>query len=776
MKFERRDREAFSRVRRLGGALALALVAQGGLLAPASAQFLPEGFFTQLPEPGAPAQVEANTLNYDAISDVISATGRVVMNYSGYVLACDSLRYEQGSGRVVCEGNVQIRDAQGTLYEAERIEVTSGMKEAFIQSLTLTTTDGARITAGDARFSETLETVLTDASYSPCGLCIDEKGNRIGWKVKAARLVQNNGTKVVYFEQPSLEVLGVPVAWLPWLWLPDPTSKRNSGFQLPSVDYKSELGGRLRVPYFIGIGEDTDILLAPQLMTRQGFLMAASWQQRFDYGAISIEASGLYQLDPGAFAGTNGDRDWRGAIETEGYFHLTPEWTAGWSYTAFTDAAYLGDYDFNSAGRAVNEVYATHLSDDFFVDVRLQEFKLLGRFADQPTEQMVQDQQALTIPNARSSNYFDLGPNGQIRIDGTFLGVVRAENSYATYGGVPYVFGYEGEKFHGMAEASWQNQYILPGGLVATPYLGIRGDLANYEDGADGTPLGYPTEPTDQLLFNATPVAAMDVRWPLLASNGADGHLLEPIAQLVWRGSDTTRVGITNDNAHSFVLDDTNIFSYNRFTGTDRQETGLRANIGGRYVASFSDGSWLELLAGQSFHLAGVNALGVVDETNTGASTGLGDDASFVVLAARGSPFAGLTLGAKAQIDVGGPTLARAGLGADYAMGNGFSVGGDYIYLPSDTTTGVTDDQHEVTVRAGAPLPFDYWRVEGSTSWDLATSQWLESTGRIYYDDGYFLAGGFVTATGSTHTDPDSLAFGMSLKLKAPGAEFGIGF
>ena len=771
MSSGRRDRWSLLRFRRLGIALSLGLAAQFLLLAPASAQFLPEGFFAQLPEPGAPAQVEANTLNYDAISDVISATGRVVMNYSGYTLGCDSLRFEQGSGAVICEGNVQIKDTQGTLYEAERIEVSGGMKEAFIKSLTLTTTDGARITAGDAKFSETLESVLTDASYSPCGLCIDEKGNRIGWKVKAAKLIQNNETKVVYFEQPSLEVLGLPVAWLPWLSLPDPTNKRNTGFQLPSVDYKAQLGGRLRVPYFIGVGEDTDILLAPQLMTRQGFLMAATWQQRFDYGAFNIEASGLYQLDPSAFSGTVGDRDYRGAVQTDGQFQVAPGWTAGWNYTAFTDAAYLGDYDFDGAGRVVNEVYATHLSDDFFVDVRLQEFKLLGNVSE-----AAQNQQALAVPNARSANYFDLGPNGQVRLDTTFLGVLRDENSYATYGVVPYVLGYEGQKFHGTAEASWQNQYIVPGGIVATPYLGVRGDVANYEDGTQGDPPIGMAEPADDLLFNVTPVAAMDVRWPMMASSGPDSFLFEPIAQVVWRGSDTSQVGITNDNAHSFVLDDTNLFSYNRFTGTDRQETGLRANIGARYLANFADGGWLELTAGQSFHLAGVNSLGVIDETNTGVSTGLGDDASYIVVGARGSPFAGLTLGAKAQIDVGGPTIARAGLGADYALGNGFSVGGDYVYLPADTAIGVADDQHEVTVRAGAPLPFDYWRVEGSTSWDIATNQWLESTGRIYYDDGYFLAGGFVTATGPTHNDPDSLAFGMSLKLKAPGAEFGLDF
>ena len=101
MKSGRRDRCVSVRLQRLGNALGLALAVQAALLAPANAQFLPEGFVTQLPEPGAPAQVEANTLNYDAISDVISATGRVVMNYSGYTLACDSLRFEQGSGSVI---------------------------------------------------------------------------------------------------------------------------------------------------------------------------------------------------------------------------------------------------------------------------------------------------------------------------------------------------------------------------------------------------------------------------------------------------------------------------------------------------------------------------------------------------------------------------------------------------------------------------------------------------------------------------------------------------
>jgi len=753
-----------TRLRQFGAVLVLALVAAS----PAAAQFLPEGFFATLPEPGAPAKVEANVLSYDKSSDVISAQGRVLMQYEGYSIACDDLRYEQQTGNLNCIGNVQLVDPAGTRYTAETIEVTGGMKQAFIQSLTLTTTDGARVTANDVQYSSALETVLNQATYTPCGECIDAKGNRIGWRVKAAKLIQNAETKTIYFEQPSLEVLGIPVAWLPWLSLPDPSSKQSNGFLLPRVNYKQIYGGRITAPYFINIGDDTQILLAPSLMSRQGFLMAAEWQQQFDYGSFTVKASGLYQLDPGAFSEL-GNREWRGAIQSSGRFQPIADWTVGWSYSAFTDAAYFDDYDFSTADWVTNEVYATHLSSDFYADLRLQEFLRLGQYGTIKGADDAQAQQALAVPNARGAGYFDLGDWGQVRANGNLLGVQRDLDSAATYGTKDYVFGYEGSKTHASGELVWQNQIIASGGVVVTPYLGLRADVANYDSG-DALTAG---EPSDQFLFAATPIAAVDFRWPLFAANGLDTHLLEPIAQLVYRGSDTSLVGITNDNAHSFVLDDTNIFSYDRFTGTDRQETGLRANVGARYLANFSGSQWLEIVAGQSFHLAGVNAFGVDDPVNTGLGSGMEDDASYMVLGARGSPYAGLTLGAKLQVDPDGPRVARAGVGGNYAIGP-YSVGSDYVYLPADAATGVPVDQHEVTVRGSTPLPLDYWRAIGSVSWDIAASEWLEARGELIYDDGFFLAGGFAQANGATHETPNSVTFGVQFKLKAPGAQFDI--
>src|SRR5690606_24084804 len=116
-----------------------------------------------------------------------------------------------------------------------------------------------------------------------------------------------------------------------------------------------------------------DIILTPTLMTRQGFLMGAEWVQRFDKGSFRIKASGLYQLDKTAFTFADAQRDWRGAIQTSGEFTPVQDWKVGWSYTAFTDAAYLKDYRLSTAKSSVNEVYATHLTADTYIDARVQQ-------------------------------------------------------------------------------------------------------------------------------------------------------------------------------------------------------------------------------------------------------------------------------------------------------------------------------------------------------------------------------------------------------------------
>lgn len=756
MVLRRGNSNGFSPRAILACVLAGFLVLSVGLL-PAEASLLPAGFFDMVAKPGqGAAAVEADRLSYDGQHDVISAEGGVILSYQNFVIRADRLDFNQQTGALHATGNVSITDPQGDVFQMDSVEVTGGMKEAFINSLTVRTAKGALITARDVHYSDALQVMLTDAAYSPCGLCVDTKGRKIGWKVKAARIIYDRKSASVTLEQPSLELLGVPVAWLPWFWIPDPTQPRASGLRMPSVDYDEKRGGILTVPYFVPIGEDIDLILSPTLMSRQGFLMRGDLNWRFaGLGEIDIRASGLYQLDKSAYAGTVGFRDWRGAIQTAGRFTPTEDWTAGWSYSVFSDNAYLRDYELSDADSSINQVYATYLNGQAWLDARIQRFNRLGNFTGADDAQ-----QAMAVPMVKFDHVQDLAPGwGRLHFSGEALGIHREADQTITYNGVPYDFGYEGNKGHLMLEGAWESQWILPGGIAATPYLGTRLDGAWY-DGASSN----PSAPPASMLFSATPIAAMDVRWPLFAKNGGDTHLLEPIAQLVYRGSSTTKVGITNDDAQSFVFDTSNLFSYNRFSGIDRQETGLRANVGAHYLGSFADGSWLDLVAGESFHLLGINALGVSDQALVGTDSGLGSTASYIVASARGGLANGLSAGGKIQVDPAGPRVTRAGLGVAYANAYRYSAGADYIYIAADPALGTIADQHELAGRVGVPVT-DYWTVSGGLTYNIATNNWIKANTGATYDDGYLLFGGNVNFT------PTSWGFGVSFKLKGPDGE-----
>jgi LPS-assembly protein len=343
------------------------------------------------------------------------------------------------------------------------------------------------------------------------------------------------------------------------------------------------------------------------------------------------------------------------------------------------------------------------------------------------------------------------------------LGVSRGQDQLQ--GSPTFITGYQEGKVHAAFQAAWQKQWIAPGGVVATPYLGLRGDAAYY-DGSS------PLLPGPTSLFNAAPIAAIDIRYPWIATIGSSTHVIEPIVQLAYTGSTTSLVGITNDDAQSFVFDDTNLFSYNRFSGADRLETGLRANVGGHYQANFADGNWFNLLAGQSFHLAGTNAFDVADPAQTGTGSGLAPDASYMVLGANGSVFGGLELGAKLLLDPATMRVARSGVGTNVSY-YGYTAGVDYLFIAADAARGTTQDQQEIAGRIGIPFA-DYWRVSAHASWDLAASSYLEYGAGIQYDDGFLLVGADARRTGPTNTTPNDTQFTATFKLKGPaGSNFG---
>ena len=288
----------------------LSLLAGGGLLAPGAR---PGESFPPLPPkkavPVAPkgdAQmlVQANEIDYDYANHRVSAVGNVQIYYKGSRLEADKVVYDQNSKRLHAEGNATLTEASGEVTHGEIMDLTDDYRDGFVDSLRLDAPDQTRFAAVKAERSSGNFTVFHSGVYTACAPCKDDPRKPPLWQVKAARIIHDQGEKMIYFEDARIEFFGQPLLWLPYFSAPDPTVKRKTGFLMPYISSTTLYGQAIEIPYYWALAPDYDATFAPMITSRQGALLQGEFRQRLLNGAYDIRAAGIYQLDRQYFANT----------------------------------------------------------------------------------------------------------------------------------------------------------------------------------------------------------------------------------------------------------------------------------------------------------------------------------------------------------------------------------------------------------------------------------------------------------------------------------------
>ena len=241
--------------------------------------------------------VRAETLNYDYTNEQVSAVGNVQIYYNDTTLEADRVIYDQKGKRLHAEGNVRLTQPDGTITYGEIMDLGDDLRDGFVDSLRLDGPDDTRFAAQRAERTSGSYTVFENGVYTACEACADNPTKPPKWQVKAARIIHDQGEKMMYFEDAKLEFFGVPLAYLPYLSAPDPTVKRKSGVLVPTAGYSGIYGAQVTVPYYWALAPDYDMTFTPMITSKQGPLLQGEWRQRLVNGSYSIRATGLFQLD-----------------------------------------------------------------------------------------------------------------------------------------------------------------------------------------------------------------------------------------------------------------------------------------------------------------------------------------------------------------------------------------------------------------------------------------------------------------------------------------------
>lgn len=697
--------------------------------------------------------VDAKEIIYNNDNNTIAAAGDVQMNYQGRTLQADKVTYDRNTGRVFAEGNARLTDSTGAVITGDRFELTDDFKNGFIDSLRVvqTTVENGqtvttRFSSPRAERAEGETTTFARGTYTACEPCKDNPEKPPLWQVRAAKIIHNDSEQTIYYEDASLELFGLPIAYLPYFWTPDPTVKRKTGFLAPRYVYSSPLGVGASIPFFWAIAPNYDLTLTPTVLSRQGLLGEVEWRHRLDNGAYNIRAAGISQLDPDAFLDSPygpGDRDFRGSLESAGLFYINKNWKWGWDVALVSDKWFLQNYRIRSESlssiylkESISTLYLRGQGDRSFFDVRGYYFQGLSSSdwqKQQPVVAPVLDyNKRITPPVIGGEFAIDVNVTSLSREAAQFNEIPKQhtylfglyETCAVFQRGSCLVRGISGSTSRASVQASWRREFIDPVGQVWTPFAYLRADqfwIAPDFNGYQNYELSNFIGGDDDYLFRAMPAIGLEYRFPFVADLGTSGtQIIEPIAQIIARPNETRIGHLPNEDAQSLVFDDTSLFDWDKFSGYDRAEGGVRANVGIQYTVTGADGFYANALFGQSYQVAGRNSFRQGDLANVGLDSGLDSRASDYVGRFQIKPNANFSFVTRARFDQEdfGVNRFEAGFSANFAPYLPISGSLTYARYAAQPEIGF-DQRREGLLAAARWNVTPNWYVSGSVLLDL---------------------------------------------------------
>lgn len=761
----------------------LALLACGGTIAfaPAHAQ---QFTFPAVPPPiKKPVRidqsgqkqmlVQAREINYDYTNNRVSAVGNVQMYYGGATLEADKVIYDQKGKRLHAEGNVRLTEEDGKVTYGEIMDLADDYRDGFVDSLRLDSPDQTRMAAARAERTKGNYTVFHNGVYTACEPCKEDPRKPPLWQVKAARIIHDQGEKMMYFEDARLEFYGVPLAYMPYFSAPDPTVKRKTGVLIPAVTNTSKYGTGIDVPYYWALAPDYDATFEPMYTTKQGLMLQGEFRQRLINGAYSIRAAGIHQADKEAFRRDNGTttpgyRDNRGSVESSGQFAITNRWIWGWDTLLVSDRTFLQDYNPRLSGYAVNDplrtgategisqLYITGLGNRSYFDAR--SIYYLGL-----SESDAQAQIPVVHPVIDYKYTFDrpvLG--GELGYKINFTSLTRTQANFDAVTSTALLSGNcvtadpavktsancllrgtPGTFSRFSAQADWRRSVTDQFGQVFTPFASVRADFASLSVKNDPN-VGNFINTGESNVVRMMPTVGLEYRYPFINVQPWGTNTIEPIAQVIVRPNETKIGSLPNEDAQTLVFDDSNLFRVDKFSGWDRVEGGGRANYGVQGTTQFNNGGFVNVLFGQSYSLFGQNSFAVGDASNTGLDSGLDTRQSDYVARASYQPNSTYKFTSRFRFDQNSFAMQRMEIetSANFDRWNALLLYGDYAAQPE---IGFLSRRRGLLGSGQFKIDAN-WVVLGSALYDLDAEKFSQtSIGLGYVDDCLILGLNYIT-------------------------------
>ncbi|GAM99682.1 outer membrane protein Imp [alpha proteobacterium U9-1i] len=646
--------------------------------------------------------LEADELIDDQAANTITAVGDVQVRHLGRTMRADRLIYDLSTGSIRAEGDVEIVDADGSVTYAQQVEADEAMNVAVATELRARLGSQGTLAARAALRHGPGESELRRVVYTSCPIC--EGGDRPPtWSLRARRAIQDQESRTISYQGATIEVIGVPMLYLPYFAHPDPSVGRASGLLTPDIGRNRRLGTYYEQPYYWAISPHQDMTVSARLHTNVQPLFGVEYRKRFWSGELEIDTTFTQEREFDSNGNLFGDETLRSGLFAKGRFDINDYWQWGFGAERISDDLYLRRYDLLGPGvqrgpfvgqdlRLISQLYAIGQDETSYTSISTVSFQGL-RAGDS------QDLLPLLLPLAEMERvYTEPLLDGQVRFQVNTAALSRsigADSARLSTG------------------ATWRRDALFGPGMIFSPFAQVRGDVFHVET----TPDNFET------FGRALGLAGAEVSWPFMRPGESFDLIVEPVAMAAIATDEQPDPRIVNEDSLAWELDDTSLFRPNAAPNYDLWEPGARVSLGVRATARARTGQSASVLFGRRWRDEVAPGFTVINNLEGRASDWVG-----AIQADLGRNFA---TEAKFRLEDESLALQRLDLGVRGAIGR-FSASARYFQI--DQTLAPGNPNEEVSGYMGVELARG-WRMQLGLTRDLDSDINLRQELRAIYED-----------------------------------------
>lgn len=633
--------------------------------------------------------MEADTLSFDDGQSTIKANGNVKIEKNGQTLVADKVIWKQADDEMNAEGNVILREPDGTLTEAQSMVLDNQLSEGEIYTFRRTMSNQAHLQADSALQSDE-GLLLQNAGYTACPECEEPTADPL-WQLRAREIDYDKAKEDVIYRHMWLEVAGTPVFYLPYFTHPGPKVERRSGFLSPRIESNKAFGFGFETPYYFDLAPNYDLTLTPRVSEKQNPYLVGHWRHLIGAGSYDITTYAHQSDDP--LLTSDPSEDLNVGIEAKGNF-LLGQWQTQLVVKDANDDLFFRRYKIDNDDQMESKAISTRFTDNGYIRIAAHKYRsVLNNQTDRTVNDIlpsITHQQnfenpiaggQLTMTNQLSHNRRALG-----------LDITAAKSSF-----------------------EWTREFAPRYGVVWEVQNLLQFDAYHYDD-KDSDPIQSDDAP-HTLAANSVSLKAS---YPMEKLADSHTQTLTPQAQLVLATDNERYQDVPYISAP--VLDLTRASLFQLAAPNDEAS---RVNLGVSHGLLHTRGIETDLFIGQSFNIS--------DSDYTLAS-GYGDGSSAYVVQgnlAYQSAVSKIALTQNLRIDPSDNATLRNQVNASYQRA-GFSTSVDYsFFADGQTATGAKKEQ---TVTMNWQMS-DYWQVEALNRRDLRNDRDVLSSLDFVYED-----------------------------------------